>query len=106
MADKRVKDTLSLLTDALCADFGRRDAIIREGLSERRVENELRYLNYKILDAANEVVGERLAMQFIGEIGGAVGYARSSVSELFSESTYKYYKSAVKKNIARSLYLF
>ena len=98
-------DTLDRLIKSLCADYGRRDAIIREGLAARRVDNELRYLNFKIRDAVTEVVGERMCDSFIYEIGSSIGYASSSV-DILSESVYKNYKFLAKKNIAKSLYLF
>ena len=99
-----IEETLSRLVVALCADFGRRCALIESGKVVRRVEMELRYLNAKIYDAASEVVGEEYAENIIYEIGNKIGYARSEISA-WSESTYKIYKREVAINIARRLYL-
>ena len=104
MQIKTVKDTLDNLVFALCADYERRAGIILARTAERRVDNELRYINFKMFDAAAEIVGEARAEAFIREIGTRVGYVNSS--ELYmSEGTYKNYKSLVKKNIAKRLYL-
>ncbi len=99
-----MSDTLDRLIKALCADYERREKIISNGLSERRVDNEMRYLNFKLFDAAAEIVGERSARQYIEEIGKRRGYAKSKI-EYISEGTYKNYKMLIKKNIAKRLYL-
>ena len=104
MQNKNVINTLDLLVRALCADYGRREEIILKGTAERRVDNELRYLNFKIFDSISEVVGERHADIFISEIGKSIGYARSGV-DCMSEGMYKKYKALVKSNIAKRLYL-
>ena len=104
MQNKVIVDTLDLLVRALCADYRRRERIILAREAERRVDNELRYLNFKLFDAAAEVVGEGRADNFISEIGASVGYAKSRV-EYISEGMYKQYKSQVKQNIAKRLYL-
>lgn len=65
--------------------------------------SELRYLNMKILEGAEEEAaldGE----VFISEIGGRIGYVNSAL-DFMSEATYKRRKSEVKQNIARKLYL-
>lgn len=97
-------DSLSTLIGALCADYSRRAELIREGGLKTRVYNELRYLNYKIREATCEIVGEERADLFIREIGGRIGYAKSSVDDI-SETTYKETKREVKLGIARRLYL-
>jgi hypothetical protein len=104
MQSKTVIDTLDFLVRALCADYKRREEIIIKREAERRIDNELRYLNFKIFDAAAEVVGERRADIFISEIGASVGYANSDV-DCMSEGMYKSYKRHVKNNIAKRLYL-
>ena len=78
--------------------------MIELGVMPRRVDMELRYLNFKIYDATAEVVGEGDAEKFIYEIGKKIGYARTSFSDI-SERTYKKYKLEVIKNIARRMYL-
>ena len=104
MQNKKLKDTLDDLIRALCADYFRRAAIIENRDAERRVDNELRYLNFKIFDAVAEVVGEGRAEIYISEIGASVGYAKSTLGYL-SEGTYKNYKTLAKENIAKRLYL-
>ena len=104
MQTKNVKDSLDGLIRALCADYGRREEIISSMSAERRVDNELRYLNFKIFDAVAEIVGEARARQFIEEIGNSKGYAKSKI-EYISEGTYKRYKWLIRKNIAKRMYL-
>ena len=104
MQNKNLKNTLDDLVKALCADYSRRADIIERRDAERRVDNELRYLNFKIFDAVAEVVGEGRAEIYISEIGSSVGYAKSELGYL-SEGAYKNYKTLVKENIAKRLYL-
>lgn len=96
--------TVDAIVIALCGDVGRRRRKIKSGSVTRRTEMEFRYLNYKILEAAIEVVGEEEAEIFIKEIGEKIGYARSSLMH-HSEATYKNRKKAVKANIAKKLHL-
>ena len=56
MPIKNVKDTLDALIVALCADYERREEIILGRMAERRVDNELRYINFKMFDATAEIV--------------------------------------------------
>ncbi len=104
MQNRVIVDTLDFLVRALCADYKRRESIILKREAERRVDNELRYLNFKLFDAAAEIVGEGRADLFIAEIGASIGYAKSRV-EYLSEAMYKQYKTEVKRNIAKRLYL-
>lgn len=104
MQNGYVRDSRDYLVCALCADYKRRESIILCRNAPRRVDNELRYFNFKIFDAVSEVVGEARAEAFIEEIGRRVGYAKSRVDD-FSESVYKNYKLLVKENIAKRLYL-
>ena len=97
-------DSVDKLVGALCADFDRREGVILSRGATLRVQVECRYLNHKIMEAAIEVVGEYLAPVYIKEIGDKTGYAKSLV-ECVSESTYKRYKAAAVKNIARKLHL-
>ena len=92
------------LVTALCADFARREELLRHGSISRRVECELRYLNAKIIDATLEICDDFELDEFITEIGSSVGYAKSSITHI-SESTYKKRKRKIKDNIARRLYL-
>ena len=89
---------------AMCDDFERRERAISEGAVSHRTDMEYRYLNFKIYDAAAEIVGERDAVTFINEIGRKSGYAQT---ELFtvSETAYKIRKREVKVNIAKRLHL-
>ena len=92
------------LVTALCADFARREELLRHGDLSRRVECELRYLNAKIIDATLEICDDSELDGFITEIGSSVGYARSTLSHM-SEVTYKNRKREIKNNIAQKLYL-
>lgn len=104
MSVKRVINSLDNLVVALCTDYARREEIILGRMAERRVDNELRYINFKMFDAAAEIVGESRAETFIREIGKGIGYANAT--ELYiSEGTYKNWKASVKENIAKRLYL-
>lgn len=102
---RRVKGNSALLVvDALCADYSRRRELLLSGRVEHRTALELRYLNFKILEAAAEIVGERDAEIMISEIGANTGYARSKLFYM-SESLYKTRKGEVIYNIARHLHL-
>ena len=96
-------ESLDVLVVAMCQDYFRRKSIIEKGNVKRRIDTELRYLNYKIYDAATEVVGEENAELFIKEIGSRIGYAASECS--MSESIYKTKKRDLKIKIAKNLYL-
>lgn len=98
------RDCADEVVVALCKDYGRRATAIKEGKLSRRTLCELRYYNYTIFNAASEIVGERDAMEFISDIGGAVGYAASRL-EYFSEAYYKRKKIEVKRCIAKRLHL-
>lgn len=96
--------SLDTLISALCLDYGRRKSLIEGRTCPRRVDTELRYYNFKLYEAAAEIVGEELAEVFIYEIGARIGYAGSEV-EGMCERTYKTYKRRVKDNMALRLYL-
>ena len=101
---KKNVDTLNVLIRAFCADYERRRGIILGGSASRRVDNELKYYNFKIYDAAAEICGEDLAEIFVNDIGFERGYAGSK-AEYISESTYKRLKPLIVENIAAKLYL-
>ena len=98
------ESTLDVLVTALCLDYQRRKEVIESRSASHRTENELRYYNFKIYEAAAEVVGEEMAALFISEIGNRRGYAYSEVCNM-SESTYKIKKRAVRESIAKKLHL-
>ncbi len=100
----RLPPSVRRLVVALCADYERRRAAIESHVINLRVENEYKYYNYKILDAAAESVGEKYAEDFIKSIGEGRGYWTSDVKE-FCESTFNYKKRLVIENIAQRLYL-
>ena len=104
MQDTPIKDSLDSLVKALCADYPRREKIILSAVADTRVDNELRYLNYKIFSAVSEIVGEAHAPIYINEIGNSIGYAKSKLYS-YSEGLYKHYKWLIKKNIAKHLHL-
>ena len=99
------KSSLDLLVTALCADFGRRERVIKAGEASRRTLTEFRYLNFKILEAVGDLVEERYVRLFIKEIGENIGYANSQI-DIYCESVYKSLKKEIKNNIAKKLYLF
>ena len=104
MGDGRVEKGLDLVIMALCLDYPRRaDAILNKSTTHR-TDTELRYLNFKIFDAAAEIVGERYAERFILDIGERVGYAKTEM-DFFSEVSYKQTKKQIKENIAKKLHL-
>ena len=89
---------------ALCADYERREQALRDRSVGHRAEMEYKYLNYKMFDAAAEVVGVSDAPTVIREIGTRVGYAKCELCDV-SERIYKERKKEVKLNIARKLRL-
>lgn len=98
-----IATTLDRLVVALCGDYERRERMIREGALPLRMLSELRYLNMKMLEGAEEEAscdGEI----FISEIGERIGYINSAL-DFMSEATYKRRKAQVKRSIARKLYL-
>ena len=98
------KSSLELLVTALCADFARREKVIKDGSASRRTLVEFRYINCKILEAAQEVVEERYARLFIKEIGENIGFANTKI-DVFCENFYKTLKKEIKENIAKKLHL-
>ena len=97
-------DTLSGLVVALCLDYRRRQRLIESGELSFRTASELRYLNIKLIAAANEIVGEELSELFIREIGERKGYATSAITDM-SEYNYKMKKRQVVDNIIKKLHL-
>jgi hypothetical protein len=106
MACRKVEreGTLDVLVRALCLDYSRRERAISEKSVSHRTDTEFRYYNFKIFDAAAEVVGEMDAELYIKEIGEKCGYAKSEFF-IISEGTYKLRKRAVMDNIAKKLHL-
>lgn len=102
--EKVMPKAVDRLVVALCADYFRRKRLIERGGAPYTVIMECRYLNYRIFDAAFQIVGGN-AEPFIRDIGEGVGYASSSITGL-SESTYKKWKGEVKRSIAKRLSLF
>lgn len=97
------KDTLDELIIVLCKDYRRRERSLTYQNLSHRTKVELKYLNYKLAEAAKEVVGEDYAT-YIYEIGESVGYAKTAVGDV-GESDYKIKKAEIKSNIARKLHL-
>jgi len=95
--------SVDLVVEALCRDYDRRVAAIKQKRLSRRTEVELKYINFKMLEAAREIVGD-LAEIYIIEIGKRRGYAKSKI-ECESETSYKNKKQEVKRNIAKKLHL-
>ena len=97
-------DTVRQTVVALCADYSRRASLIAGGAVSRRTEIEFRYINFKILEAAEEIAPERDALTYIDEIGRRVGYAKSAISYI-GERAYKTQKHGIEINIAKKLHL-
>ena len=89
---------------ALCADYSRRQSAIECDSVGHKVLMEYKYLNYKMFDAAAEIVGTSSAHSFISEIGERRGYAKCD-DPCVCERIYKERKKEVKINIARKLSL-
>ena len=89
---------------ALCADYERREAALKEHSVGYRVESEYRYYNRRMLAAAAKIGGSYAAVIYIREIGGRIGYARSELYHI-AESTYKKRKRMIKEGIAECLNL-
>lgn len=102
--DTQKVNSLDNLIVALCLDYFRRQEAIEDRSAPKRVDTEFRYLNFKMFDAAAEIVGEEAAEDYILEIGERTGYAKSVLYSV-SESTYKIHKQLIKQNIAKKLYL-
>lgn len=98
-----IPKTLDAVVIALCADYSRRAAAIDNREMPFNVTMEYRFLNYRIMNAAIEIAGERDALTFVSDIGSRVGYTASCV--YLSESVYKLRKKEVKENIAKKLSL-
>jgi hypothetical protein len=96
--------SLDELISALCGDYFRRKEAIEKRSVTKRTDTEFRYYNFKIFDAASEIVGERYSETLIYEIGRKIGYAKTALN-FFSETTYKKYKALAKENIAKKLHL-
>ncbi len=97
-------ESLDMLVVAICADYERRSSAINEKSVSRRTEMEYRYLNYRIYNAAAEIVGEIYAPDMIREIGMRRGYAKSAIDD-YCEKSYKVKKQQIKMNIAKKLHL-
>ena len=101
---KEYKDSLDNLIVAFCLDYGRRAEEITLDKASKRTLMEYRYINYRMEEAATEIVGARGADIFINEIGKKTGYAYSRI-DFLSEAAYKIQKREVKINIAKKLHL-
>ena len=102
--DDVVVGTVEMIVVALCADYDRRSKAISERSVNHRTEMEYRYLNFKLLEGAEEIVGEYDAPMMIEDIGIRRGYAKSDLY-YYSEKSYKMKKQQIKNNIARKLHL-
>ena len=93
---------LSDIVIALCADYERRNSVIKDKSERERVISEYLYINSKLFGAAAEIAGPEQAERYINDIGNAIGYARTEVEDV-SEGTYKKMKSEIKENMYRRL---
>ena len=99
-----IPEELEQILIALCADYTRREEIIRRKDAPYNVIMEYRFLNYRIMNATIEIAGSRDAIYFIKDIGGNIGYSESDLWVL-SEVVYKERKREVKLNILKRLSL-
>ena len=99
----KLPPTVEELVIAMCKDYKRRAEALECAEVSTRTKVEFRYLNYKIADAAGELVDKRYVPVFIEEIGSRTGYASTRVDGM-SENMYKSKKSSIKINIARKLH--
>ena len=97
-------NTLDALVVALCRDYTRRQVAISSGALSKRTLTEYKYINANIYEAVAEIVGERDVLNYIEEIGGMTGFAKSKICYM-SEGTYKAYKRMIIDNIAKKLHL-
>lgn len=104
MSGRKPLNSAYAVVEALCLDFERRSKIICDGTATHRTVMELRYLNYKILTAVEEIVGVGRAATMISDIAEGRGYAKTEFPDS-SERDYKIKKREVKDNIARALHL-
>ena len=104
MSVRKPLSSVDAVVVALCLDFDRRARAISEGSATHRTEMEYRYLNYKILTATEEIVGESRAAVMISDIACGRGYAKTELYDT-SERDYKNKKRMVKDSIARALHL-
>ena len=98
------KRSLKELIKAECLDYFRREEELKNADLPRRVRMEYAYLDSKIEDAVRSVVGDKLCLAFIFEIGEGIGYAKSDVY-CYSERIYKEKKRECVIRIAEKLYL-
>ena len=104
MSSSVIAKSLDQLVIALCADYERRRQLIEAGEASYSVIMECRYLNYRLFDAAAQVVGEHIAERFILDIGYGIGYAKTELYHM-SERTYKVNKLEIKESIAKRFLL-
>ncbi len=104
-ADMLMPEAVEIIIMALCSDYFRRMSVIESGMATYRIIMEYRFLNHRIYNAVEEIVGKRDAIAFIKDIGKGTGYAKSDIITL-SERNYKIMKKEVKLNIAKRLSLY
>ena len=95
--------TLDALVVAVCADYERRESLLRSEVLSLRTRAELRYLNYIISTATAEIAEPCYVNLFIDEIGSRTGFAHSAI-EGMGEEAYKIRKMEIKRNIAKKLH--
>ena len=92
------------LCEALCADFDRREALMRDASVPLRVRAECRYINLRVFAAVRELCADDgEARMFLREIGARCGYANSACA--YGESVYKRKKAEIRVNVLRLLHL-
>lgn len=95
--------TLDAFVVAACADFERREELLKSENVSLRTRTELRYLNYIISTATAEIAEPCYVNLFIEEIGSRTGFAHSMIDGM-GEEAYKIRKMEIKRNIAKKLH--
>ena len=104
MKEKDENEMLFDIVELLSRDYEWRKCVIKEKRMTPRVRTEYAYINAKLYSASQDIVGPQYADIFIHEIGNKIGFAKSRV-DCMSEGTYKLYKTRIKLNMLRKLYL-
>ena len=100
----RMEKSLCNLVKAMADDYFRRDELLKFGDISKRVRMEFVYLNSRIKEAAESIVGEKFADTYIREIGSSIGYAKSEI-DCIGEGGYKRNKIQIVSLMAKKLYL-
>lgn len=99
------KDTITPLVISLCADYKRREKILKENKASAMTIIDCRHYNRKIFEAVAEVVGVEDAETYIEALGSRKGYSCFFGEDYISEKTYYAKKQDCIANICKYLHL-